>query len=117
MARRVEVRLVDDLDGGDAEETVAFAVDGTVYEIDLSSANAGLLRNGLAKYVAAARRTARTTAAAKSSRRNSSRSAPKTVADRLQNQAIREWAKVRGLQVNERGRIPTEIAEKYHAAQ
>jgi len=36
-------------------------------------------------------------------------------ADREQNQAIREWAKAKGLNVSERGRIPAEIVEKYHA--
>ena len=40
MAQKVQVLLVDDLDGGEATETVAFSLDGTTYEIDLSSDNA-----------------------------------------------------------------------------
>ena len=40
MARKVQVLLVDDLDGGAADETVSFALDGASYEIDLSSDNA-----------------------------------------------------------------------------
>ena len=36
MAKQIIHKLVDDLDGGDAEETVKFALDGIQYEIDLS---------------------------------------------------------------------------------
>jgi hypothetical protein len=57
MATRTTVTLVDDLDGGTAEETVGFGLDGAAYEIDLSAANAGELRSALERYVAAARRT------------------------------------------------------------
>src|SRR4051812_41204704 len=48
MAQRVEVVLIDDVDGGEAAETVAFALDGANYEIDLSEENAAKLRDGLA---------------------------------------------------------------------
>ena len=36
MAQRVQIKLIDDLDGADADETVSFGLDGVVYEIDLS---------------------------------------------------------------------------------
>ena len=45
MAQKVQVLLVDDLDGSEATETVAFGLDGAAYEIDLSSGNAGKLRS------------------------------------------------------------------------
>ena len=48
MAQKVQVLLVDDLDGSEATETVSFGLDGVSYEIDLSSGNAGELRNELA---------------------------------------------------------------------
>ena len=57
MAQKVQVLLVDDLDGSEATETVAFGLDGTSYEIDLSSGNAGKLRKELAHYVKHARKT------------------------------------------------------------
>ena len=57
MAQRVNVVLVDDIDGNDAEETVSFALDGVDYEIDLSDKHAGELRNALSLYVGHARRT------------------------------------------------------------
>ncbi|WP_294981886.1 Lsr2 family protein, partial [uncultured Microbacterium sp.] len=59
MARKIVHQLVDDLDGtvlevGDGE-TVLFSLDGTAYEIDLTTDNAAALRDALAPYVAAAR--------------------------------------------------------------
>ena len=44
VAQKVQVLLVDDLDGGEADETVTFALDGKTYEIDLTTANADKLR-------------------------------------------------------------------------
>jgi hypothetical protein len=43
MAQRVKVILEDDIDGSPADETVQFALNGTSYEIDLSSENAQAL--------------------------------------------------------------------------
>jgi hypothetical protein len=108
MAQKVQVTLVDDLDGGQAQETVAFALDGSAYEIDLSAKNAQNLRDGFAAYVGAARKVARP------GKRVRPGGGAATV-DREQSQAIREWAKKKGLKVSERGRIPTEVSEQYHA--
>ena len=113
MAEVREIRLVDDLDGDTADETVEFGVDGKVYEIDLSKGNAGKLRDGLAPYVAAARR-------AGGRRRRSpggSPAAARPSIDREQNQAIRDWARKRGMKVSDRGRIPAEVLEAYHQEQ
>src|SRR3954447_14543331 len=51
MAKHTQVILIDDLDGGEANETVAFAIDGTSYEIDLSDGNAKRLRDALSPFV------------------------------------------------------------------
>ena len=56
MAQRVQIILEDDYDGGTADETVTFALDGAEYEIDLSSKNATGLREALAPWVAHARK-------------------------------------------------------------
>src|SRR6476659_8062445 len=56
MAQRVVVTLEDDIDGGEAAETVSFALDGVSYEIDLSEANASKLRDDLASWIGHARR-------------------------------------------------------------
>lgn len=109
MAQKVTVSLVDDLTGSEADETVTFGLDGKMYEIDLSSKNAEKLRGTLADFVAAARRPGR------ARRSGSSAAAPRRPAvDREQNQAIREWARSKGMAVNDRGRIPTEVVEAFH---
>jgi hypothetical protein len=56
MAQQVNTMLVDDKDGGLADETVAFGVGGKQYEIDLSRANAEGLRAIFDPFVAAGRR-------------------------------------------------------------
>jgi hypothetical protein len=40
MAQKITVVLEDDLDGGPADQTVRFGLDGAEYEIDLSISNA-----------------------------------------------------------------------------
>jgi hypothetical protein len=113
MAQRTIVELIDDLDGGEAGETVEFGVDGVAYEIDLSSNNAEKLRDSLAGYVAHARRAGgRRKPTARPSGRGSS--AGRATVDREQNAAIREWARKRGMSVSDRGRIPSEVLEAYH---
>jgi hypothetical protein len=64
VAVRQVVRLVDDVDGSVAAETVHFGIDGVSYEVDLSAANAAELRGLLRRYVAAGRRAVATAAAA-----------------------------------------------------
>jgi hypothetical protein len=113
VAQKVQVLLVDDIDGGEAEETVAFSLDGAAYEIDLSSKNAATLRDAVAPYVAAARKAGKSSAKATTVKARPAGST--ATADREQNQAIREWAKKRGFKVSDRGRIPNDIVEKYHA--
>ena len=110
MAQIREIRLVDDLDGEVADETVEFGVDGKNYEIDLSTANAKKLRDALAEFVAAARR-----AGGRRRGGGAPAAAPRMPSiDREQNQAIREWARKRGMKVSDRGRIPAEVLEAYH---
>ena len=51
MAKTVIVKLTDDIDGEDADETVHFALDGRTYEIDLSTGNASTLRAAFKPYI------------------------------------------------------------------
>ena len=120
MAQIREIRLVDDLDGEAADETVEFGIDGKSYEIDLSKDNAGRLRDALADFVSAARRTGGRrrggSSAGTGTASGGAGAAPKGRAsiDREQNQAIRDWARKRGMKVSDRGRIPAEVLEAYH---
>ncbi len=109
MAQKVQVLLVDDLDGGEATETVAFSLDGTTYEIDLSSDNATKLRKEFATYVDHARKAS---GGAGGTRRRRARTGP----GRERSSEIRAWAKQRGYKVSERGRIPAQIISEYDAA-
>ncbi len=109
MAQRVSVLLVDDLDGNPAEETVSFALDGSTYEIDLTSSNAAKLRESLAPWIGHARRSG--------ARRSSSRSVTRAAGGKRRNlSAIREWARENGYTVSDRGRISSEIQAAYDKA-
>ena len=110
MAQRVHVVLVDDLDGGDAAETVSFGLDGVDYEIDLSDKHAGELREALALYVGHARRTGgRRRTAAKAAAGAGGKGGPSAA-------EIRDWARENGWDVPERGRVSAEVREAYAAA-
>jgi hypothetical protein len=104
-------RLIDDLDGGEAHETVTFGLDGHAYRIDLSTKNAKRLRSELAAYVEKGTRVA---GRAVSAVRVGGRPRGSAAADRQQNQAIREWAVRKGMAVAPRGRIKQEIVDQYH---
>lgn len=112
MAQRVNVVLVDDLDGSDAVETVSFALDGVDYEIDLNEQHASELRNALSLYVGHGRRTGgrRRTSTAGAKRSAPGSSEGPSAAD------IRAWARENGYEVPERGRVSAEVREAYAAA-
>ena len=113
MAQRVQIILEDDYDGGEADETVSFALDGAEYEIDLSSENAEKLRNEFAAWIGHARKTG--------GRRRRTGSAPATKAADNGGGAgntgeIRAWALANGHEVSSRGRISSEVREAYERA-
>ncbi len=112
MAQRVNVVLVDDIDGSDASETVGFALDGVDYEIDLSDKHAGELRDALSLYVGHARRTG---GRRRGGRRSSASSAGSATGE-ASAADIRAWARENGHDVPERGRDSAEVREAYAAA-
>ena len=114
MAQKVQVLLVCDLHDDETEgtETVAFGLDGSSYEIDLCEEHAGALRDDLASYVGAARRSGRSGGAAP--RKSSGGSKPAKSSSNVSE--IRDWARKNGFEVNERGRIASTVLEAYEAA-
>ena len=106
MATKITVVLEDDLDGGPAEETLRFAIDGTEYEIDLNDKNVSAFRRQLAPYIDHARKAGRA----------QPRRPGRTAATRERSVGIRAWAKDQGIAVSARGRIPASVAEQYEAA-
>jgi hypothetical protein len=57
MAREERVLTIDDINGEEGAKPVEFSLDGFDYEIDLTPENEKALRDVLARYVGAARRT------------------------------------------------------------
>jgi uncharacterized membrane protein len=109
VAQKIQTLFIDDLDGGPAEGTVRFGLDGTEYEIDLNAEHAEALREALARYVSAARR-------ANGAGRRPARAGRRTAASGLNTAGVREWAKAQGIEVKDRGRVPAELVVKFKAA-
>ncbi len=107
MAQRVQVLLVDDIDGREARETVSFGLDGVSYEIDLSEDNAGKLRTQLATWIGHARR---------SGGRKITGRRPGSGPSRQDLNEIRQWGRANGFQVSDRGRVSRELQEAYDRA-
>src|SRR6266545_4766148 len=112
MARTVQVQLLDDIDGTEADETLTYGLDGTLYEIDVNTKHAEKLRASLAKYILKSRRVGRGRVTATARTRGGTAPAH---TDRAQNLAIRDWAKAKGIEVSDRGRIPASIVEQFQA--
>ncbi len=106
MAQRVQIILEDDYDGGAADETVSFALDGTEYEIDLSAKNAAKLRDAISPWLGHARKTGGRR------KRGTASKAPASSS----TSDIRAWAQANGHEVSSRGRVSAEVREAYEKA-
>jgi Lsr2 len=109
MAQKIQTFFIDDLDGSEAEGTVLFGLDGTQYEIDLSTTHAKELRTALARYIEAGRRITGTS-------RRAGQAGRKALASGVSNTGVRAWAKTQGIEVKERGRVPADVIAQYQAA-
>jgi len=108
MTSRTIVQLEDDLDGGEATQTLHFSFEGAAYEIDLSDKNADKLHRALDPYIEAARKVGGRRKSA--ARAKSSSNGGGSPAD------IREWAQEAGYEVSGRGRVSAAVREAYEAA-
>ena len=109
MAQKIQTLFIDDIDGGEAEGTVRFSLDGTEYEIDLSSQHNEELRSALKGYIDHARKVSGQARKAASGRPGRKPSAVDTV-------AVRAWARENGYDIKDRGRVPAELVAKYREA-
>jgi hypothetical protein len=114
VAQRVVVTLSDDIDGGEAAETVAFGLDGKMYEIDLNAANAKKLRKALAPYLAAGRKLTGKAAAGGGTGGGAGTYTHTALAP--DPAAVRAWAQAHKMDVPARGRIPKAVYEAFRAA-
>lgn len=106
MAQKIHIVLEDDINGGEATETVTFGLDGTTYEIDLNDKNAAKLRDALAPYVGHGRKVG---AAPRRGRKAASADGPSA-------KEIREWARGNGFDVPDRGRVSAEVRAAFEQA-
>lgn len=126
MAQQTLIKLVDDLNGGPADETVLFALDRRHLVIDLAASNAAKLRAALAPFIDKARlvsgkrpnRTAGTRgthAKTKAPRPQFSGTQTRTEL-RPAAKSVRAWARSQGIDVNPRGRISDDVMDRYTKA-
>ena len=104
MAQQVQTLFIDDIDGGEAEGTVSFALDGAEYEIDLNAKHSEDLRDALSDYIARARKVGGT------GRRRVRRAAGTDTV------AVRAWARRNGYDIKDRGRVPANVVTRYRQA-
>jgi hypothetical protein len=93
MAKTVVVKLTDDIDGGDAEETIHFSLDGKSYEIDVNATNAAAVRAAFKPFIAKGR--ASTGGGRSRAARPSAASGEKTLFSQLsddEKKRFRAWA-------------------------
>lgn len=110
MAKRVITEMIDDLDGNtEAHETVNFGLDGELFEIDLNADHAAELRDALGIYLAAARPAESQIRRVAASNGSSMTKAAATE----ENNQIRAWAKEHGMGVADRGRVPSDIRQRW----
>ncbi len=112
MAQKITTLFIDDIDGGAAEGTVRFALDGTEYEIDLNAEHSEELRSALGKYVTHARKVG---GAARRGGRATVRPV-RGASSALNTTEIRSWARENGYDIKDRGRVPADLVAKYQAA-
>ena len=106
MAQKVVREFIDDIDGSAAERTFTFAVDGTVYEIELSSANIAEFQSAIGGFIESARKV-RATSNGQRQRGGSPTDDLRERRERLNE--VREWARKNGYSVSDRGRVSAEV--------
>jgi hypothetical protein len=93
---------------------VAFGLDGTNYELDLSSANAKKLRDAISQYIGSARRIGGRSSAPSKGTPPARRSTNKK--SDVDPREVREWAQKNNVKVNAGGRIPADVVVKFQEA-
>lgn len=112
--RKTTVVLVDDLDGEVADETVEFGLEGTLYEIDLTSKNASALRDSLADFRGAGRRLGRLQAGRADKGRGRVPTST-SVSEKQRNTDIRRWCRENNVPCADRGRIAGKVQQAFDA--
>ncbi|GAA2027521.1 Lsr2 family protein [Pseudokineococcus marinus] len=115
MAQKTQIILTDDIDGGEATQTVTFAFQGTSYEIDLNDEHAALIEESFSEWITNARKTTGRSSAAGGAPARSSSTRASSGPKRTDLDAVRAWARDNGHTVSDRGRVSNKILEAYDA--
>jgi hypothetical protein len=109
VAQKVSVTFACDYDSKEIPSgehlTRSFSLDGRDYEIDLCERHSQKFDETMRRFADRARKVS--SKVGKSKRR--------TTAHRRRSAEIRAWAKRSGMEVSDRGRIPTQVIAKYEA--
>jgi hypothetical protein len=107
VAQKVSVTYACDLDDKEIpvgeQHSLTFGLDGQEYEIDLCAKHSERFSQVVGKFTEHARREA-----VRGSRRKR-----RTAANRQRSAEIRAWAKHSGFEVSDRGRIPTDVLNRF----
>lgn len=114
MATEVVTKYIDDIDGTEADETVKFALDGMLYEIDLNSDHAHKLRAALEPFIEHASNSSKMPTLGRP--RKTAINTAEMLAQRSYRTQIRQWAATKGIKVSDRGRIAEEVVVAYEEA-
>lgn len=112
MATKTVVTMIDDLTEVEGEDVQRreWTIDGVTYEADFSDETWGELLEDLQRYNDVAQVVRRDRGKGKG------RGTGQGAGNREESKAIREWAHRQGFEVSERGRIPKNVLDAYHAA-
>lgn len=115
MARETIVKLIDDLDGSEASETVEFGLDGITYSIDVSGKNGQKLRTALAPFIEKAERVrSGKVVNIKTATGNGSIRKHSDAQEKELRTLARAWAAKHDVTVPERGRMAQEVMDAYN---
>uniref|UniRef100_UPI003F4981C3 histone-like nucleoid-structuring protein Lsr2 n=1 Tax=Streptomyces chartreusis TaxID=1969 RepID=UPI003F4981C3 len=109
MVQKIVTVYTDDLTGTESSEvqTHTFSLDGVNYEIDLVSESYDMLFEALAPFISNGRKVGRTKKAGRPGQPSNHRPSA---------EEVRQWARDNNYEINNRGRVPTDIREAYERA-
>jgi len=115
MATTHVKKVIDDWDGvSEAHKTVHFSYEGKHYEMDLSVDNHNMVHGKFGEFIGKAREVKTTGRGRRTTAHKVTRSAT-TAANKEHLNAVREWARLNGYTVADRGRVPNHVIEAYDA--
>lgn len=119
MAKKVITQLIDDLTGEAVEdgESIQFTWEEQRYEIDLGEKNAEAFKKIMKTYVDAAAEIQPEPLVPAPRRTRASSGAKGAGRSKEELQAIRDWARAQGQEINDRGRIAQSVQDAYDEAQ